>query len=291
MELVFLYCTKCGNQLNNEDKFCTKCGMNTNDNLKNNPLNKGNKDNTTLGLIFGIISLLMFWFPIIGIPFAIIAIVNGKKYKDNTGKNSGSIVMGIIGIVLSIIFVIIVSLFIYLAFNYVDSSDSNFQEVIDKYFDDDYYDNDDASFDISGYSWRGNDSSMLYLNSDKSYVWYLDDNVHDNNFYTGTYEVYVGRKAVNYIANDLREYGITYEEQMRLFNSGEYDIEDYYLIILNCTDVYLDGKVDYSAKGIIPYYGFYDDDSKSLSLINMKTSKSAGFTLNAKISSADDNTL
>ena len=45
MELVFLYCTKCGNKLNNEDKFCTKCGMSTNDNLENNTLNKTNKDN------------------------------------------------------------------------------------------------------------------------------------------------------------------------------------------------------------------------------------------------------
>lgn len=50
------------------------------------------------GTIFGVIALIAWIIPIVGLPISILAIVKGSKANE-----SGSVVMGSIGILLSLI--------------------------------------------------------------------------------------------------------------------------------------------------------------------------------------------
>lgn len=289
-----MYCEKCGNKLNQDCQYCQVCGSTIEE--KSNKFNKNNvekKPTDTLPIILSIISILTIWSPIVSIPCAILGIINGKKYQKENNKKSSSIIISVTSIILSIIIILLLLIFlIYFTKEHIES-DSLKKEInnIDNYFDDYYYDKYDTkeSFDITGYSWNGDDSSTLYLNNDKSYNWYMNDNNHDDNFYSGTYEVYTGLEAINYIANNLKEYGITKQDQWELFDTNDYEVEDYYLLILNCTTTYIDGSLKEHAAGSIPYYGFYDDYKESLSLINMKTSNKAVFYLNSDKNILKDN--
>ena len=284
-----MYCVKCGNKLNKNDKFCTKCGNSVVDNY-NIQINNNKNNNDNLSIILGIISLVTFWMPIVSIVCAIIAIVSGKKYKNSTNNSSSGVVLGVFGLVLSILTILFIIFMLMLAIFAVDNGEvieNKVHEYTDK-FDDkngDSYDKDDDSrekFTLNGIILQGTDKSVLYLNNDNTYSWYMNDSVHDDNYYSGTYSYYNGLEAVNYIIKNFSEYGLTYDKQMDLFEKGNYNIDDYYVLVLNCNDVVINGKSDDKSKGIIPYYGFYDDDEDTLSLVNMKTGNKANFTISGK---------
>lgn len=71
--------------------------------------------------------------------------------------------------------------------------------------------------EFTGNSFRASDGSVIYFEEEGSFVWYQDDSDHSDNYYSGTYDVYFGEEAEDYIVNDLAEYGVTEEE-----------LEDYY---------------------------------------------------------------
>ena len=99
------------------------------------------------------------------------------------------------------------------------------------------------------------------------------------------------KNAIKYIVSDLKEFGITEEEQRSMFKWGLNYIDDYYLIVFNCTGIYTNGKTDNTKLGIIPYYGFYDEDKKNLDMVDMKSGDRVGFTVNKKISGSSDNSF
>ncbi len=282
-----MYCTKCGNKLSKEDKFCTKCGNEINIDKVYSEYTDSNNTNS-LSIILGVFSLLMFWFPLVGIILGIGAIVLAKKYKKENDKSSGGLVLGIVGLVLSILVIIFIILgIIFFSFFVTNSGDlgNKVEEYIDRFgegfdFDrDDDKDKDDSKFSLEDNVWRGSDKSVLYLNKDNDYYWYMNDNVHDDNYFYGTYSVYNGLDAVNYIVSNFADYNFTYDKQMDLFGEGKYNLNNYYLLVLDCDKAFVNGKEDVSAKGIVPYYGFYDSDKESLSLVNMKSGNNANFSL------------
>ena len=71
--------------------------------------------------------------------------------------------------------------------------------------------------EFTGNSFRASDGSVIYFEEEGGFVWYQDDSDHSDNYYSGTYDVYFGEEAEDYIVNDLAEYGVTEEE-----------LEDYY---------------------------------------------------------------
>ena len=298
-----MYCTNCGNKLKDDENYCTNCGcevVNSDSNVTetvtftehenssskdNQPNNKGN-----LSLILGILACIFFWFPILSIPFMIVSFILGSQYKKETGKKSIGVILSIISLILFIVEIVIVIVGMFFWVSYLDeNTDYDWGDYPDYY--DYFHDNDQDEadfFDIKGYSWKGDDNSFLYLNQDNSYVWYQDDHDHQNNFYLGTFEVYNGNDAIEYITNHLAEYGITEKEQQDLFQNGKYDLEDYYLLILNCSKTMLNGQEQNFSNGSkVHYYGFYNEDTKRLDLINMNTGNKAGFTLKDKLNSID----
>ena len=118
------YCTKCGFQVNDEDKFCARCGApltDVNNPLPNNNQNplpnqevKPNNTKAILSLVFGCLSTLFLGlslfasllFGILTFGFAIPALVLGIKSRKNgcglAGMITSIVVLAIGGIVLII---------------------------------------------------------------------------------------------------------------------------------------------------------------------------------------------
>jgi len=279
-----MYCSNCGNPIQYEDSYCPSCGIKCQNKEKINPAPKGNENN--ISLITGIISFIFCWIPIISIPLAISAILLGRKYKKETGEKTAGSILGIISLVFSTLGFIFIFMIAVLFFNILDEETDNTQMLTDYLEQYEYYETE-ISFDISGYSWVGNDKSVIYLNKNKKYSWYQDDKNQTDNFYNGTYEYYTGTDAINYISTYLREYGVTEEEQKNLIERGEYQLKNYYLLILTCDKVVINGVEERPQNSIVYYYGFYNEKYKRLELVNMDTANKGVFTLRGKISNID----
>lgn len=289
-----MYCTNCGTKRKEEEKYCTNCGTklsgsNTPNTTTIPPIN----NNGTISLILGIISFVFLSIPPIATILAIISIILGRKFKKETGNRSAGTIIGIIGLILSFVEIIAI---IMLMVTFNEYTENGYQEIIpdnyyDNYYDEDYFDeyedNETESFDINGYSWIGIDKSVLYLNNNKTYIWYQDDQDHNNNFHSGTYEFYTGTDAITYIANNLPEYGLTKEVQENMIETKNYDSKDYYLLILNCNKSIIGNEEQNTTTNKIYYYGFYNEALKQLDLINMTTNTNAQFYIKNKIAQVD----
>lgn len=272
-----MYCKNCGTKLKEEENFCPNCGYQTTKPTTNNP----KKEN--IPLILGIIACIFFWIPIISLPLAIISIILGINYKKETGKKTIGTILGIISIILSIIEIVLVVLFCLFLVNKVEES-IDVEDAIEHFYDSIY---EEENIDIRGYSWQADDNSVLYLNQDKTYTWYQSDTEKTDNFYSGTYEFYTGNNAIIYIADNLKEYHITEEEQRNLIRREGYDLNDYYLIILNCDKMVKDSQEQIPNTRTIYYYGFYQENQKYLDLKNIANSTQVRFTLKEKITNID----
>ncbi len=97
-----MFCSKCGNKLNEEEKFCSKCGNEVNAvKTQNNNSMAQSSSHATTGLILGICSIIAWIIPLVGYPVTITGIVFSSKGLG--AKNNGK---AICGLVLSIIFLI-----------------------------------------------------------------------------------------------------------------------------------------------------------------------------------------
>lgn len=94
-----MFCSKCGNKLNEEEKFCSKCGNEVKPQNENNI--SQSSSHATTGLILGICSVIAWIIPLVGYPVTITGIVFSSKGLG--AKNNGK---AIVGLVLSIIFLI-----------------------------------------------------------------------------------------------------------------------------------------------------------------------------------------
>lgn len=274
-----MYCTSCGSKIEEGNRYCTNCGsVVVGSNVNNNNYSDNSKGNVSL--VFGILAFIFFWIPIFSAIFAIIGIVMGVKYKKETGDRAVGLIFSVIGLILSVIMVIGIVLFSTYFVSWVTNED-NVNYIIDEFTEEygEYFDDNSNIFDISGNDWLGDDGSLLQLDKGGSYSWYQDSNASGNSYFLGDYVYYNGYEAMNYIADNLGEYSIIREEQRNFFKLGDYDIEDYYLIILNCEKMVIGGVEQQPTVSKMYYYGFFDDDSKRLELINMNSGNEAGFTL------------
>ena len=125
-----------------------------------------------------------------------------------------------------------------------------------------------------GYKWIGNDNSALYLNEDKTFTWYVDDADKQDNYLQGTYEIYSGNKALEYVRNNLSMYGITEgSEKERI---AQYDmkfdnkaLKHYYILVLNKGKSVIKGEASFEVL-IVPYLGFYNSEEKYFDCIDME---------------------
>lgn len=275
-----MYCEKCGKKRSQDEFFCIECG---------NPYprinNKNNQNKTDTALILGIISCIFIPFFIISVPLSIASIIIRNKNKQPLSSSIPAIISLIVAII-EIVIVIFGSIYFY---NQVknDPNDDFFKE----YYDDYFYEEDDidSELNIRGYSYIGDDNSILSLNTNNEYIWYKDKETKNTNFYQGTYKILDGDEAISYIASNLEEYGLTEYNQYQNIISSNHSINQYYLIILNYEKIVIDGIEEQPTTLSSYFYGYYEEEDNYLDLTDISTNKKLGFTKKEAINQIDIN--
>lgn len=107
-----MYCKKCGNELDENEKFCSQCGSQVEDELgvENKeaivpaevPVEKRYSGKGIAGFVLSLVGLLVAALPcgILGVIFSSIAM---SKYNPETNKGKGLIIAGLIISILDII--------------------------------------------------------------------------------------------------------------------------------------------------------------------------------------------
>lgn len=123
-----MYCSKCGVENKNSNKYCYNCGNKLD--IKKSVTSSGYKETS---LVLGIICLISSVFlSIIGFIPGIISLVYGNKYKKESGSYGTGFVLSIIGMIISIIELILFILFFSLIINfgyYETTNDSNLENI------------------------------------------------------------------------------------------------------------------------------------------------------------------
>ena len=106
-----MYCSKCGTQNDENNNFCSKCGelLEKNNSVNNNYNENKSEKLGLVSLILGIISLITSLIFIISIPVGIIGLILGIKSKTKNGFSKAGIILSIIGISLTILFIIAIN--------------------------------------------------------------------------------------------------------------------------------------------------------------------------------------
>ena len=212
-----------------------------------------------------------------GLVLSIIGLISSSKKKQ---KGKG---MAIAGIIVSALFIVALAV-VFIAVASTDFDDFEYSYHYDNKDRDDEDDEDDDDdeddFDIKSLiidegSWiETNSESYLVFENKKEFKYYKDYDVLDDYYYEGTYKIYVGEDAVDYVVNDLSEYYVEEDELEDLFDRNDkYSEENFILIILNNDHCYIEGEdtpVDISSS---PYFGFFieDDGHYVLDIANMNS--------------------
>lgn len=110
---------------------------------------------------------------------------------------------------------------------------------------------------ITEYNWQASgDSSLIVCETDGSFRYYQSAEDLTNYYYEGTYEFYMGKKAVTYITTELSDYGVTREELEEVFDRNEeYDESNFIVFVLNNEACIIDGENQVESPYRTPYYG------------------------------------
>ena len=131
---------------------------------------------------------------------------------------------------------------------------------------------------VSNTTWVGSDDSEVVFTSNRI-NWYESADNHNDNYYSGKYKFYMGKKAVDYITKDLEEYGVTKAELERVFKSSdEFSESNFVVFDIRYDKFVLDGKEQEIARPLVPWFGFILEDNTFLYLVNMNTSSYYNFT-------------
>ena len=127
-----MYCSKCGVENKNSNKYCYNCGNKLD--INNSVTTSGNKETS---LVLGIICLISSVFlSIIGFIPGIISLVYGSKYKKESGSYGTGFILSIIGMIIGVLEMIgIILLFMFLINfgNYEETTDSTIENINNVY--------------------------------------------------------------------------------------------------------------------------------------------------------------
>lgn len=124
-----MYCAKCGKEMDDSAKFCPACGADAGVETAASPelpsyqapsygaassseSDQSQSSGSGVGaMVCGIIGLVLCWVPIIGLILSIVALALGAKGRktlplDKRGMATAGFVMGIIGMVIGIIYIV-----------------------------------------------------------------------------------------------------------------------------------------------------------------------------------------
>lgn len=123
---------------------------------------------------------------------------------------------------------------------------------------------DDA---ISGKTWSVEGSSIFYLREDGTCTVVFGQGEEEEFSDTGTYRVYRGISAINYVETELEELGLSEEEQVSSFDLQEESVNDYYCLVLFRDKDVQEGDNSVPLPTLF-YIGLYYEESSSLGMIS-----------------------
>jgi len=190
---------------------------------------------------------------------------NAKK----KGMSTGGLVAIVLCAISSISIIIILTIFLGLAFIGIIAENIDSNVVFNNSFFEEAVDVTDGFY---GKVFTLGDSSTLYLNDDGTYIWYKNNNIKNDNYFEGTFDVTAGDNAADTIVNELDSYGVTIEELNNFYGMNEgsgYIQENLICIVMTC-ETRIVNKVDVSeGNDTVAYMGFYNGDEYTLA--NMGT--------------------
>ena len=128
-----MYCSKCGVENKNSNKYCYNCGNKLN--IKNCVTSSGYKETS---LVLGVMCLISSIFlSIIGFIPGIISLVYGNKYKKESGNYGTGFVLSVIGMIIGILELIgIILLFMFVVnFGYYEATNDSTLENVNNVYD------------------------------------------------------------------------------------------------------------------------------------------------------------
>ena len=127
---------------------------------------------------------------------------------------------------------------------------------------------EEASKKVTKFQWIGN-GDLFIFQGDGEFYWYESSENLEDNYYHGTYIVYNGEKAIEYLD---KEQGFSRKDQEEKIASYQgVGVERYYCIILNAKMLILDGEAQSSFQHMMIYYGFHFEKENLLFLFNLST--------------------
>jgi len=132
---------------------------------------------------------------------------------------------------------------------------------------------------ISNHSWQAGDGSVAIFHKDGKFAWYREIEVKDDYYYSGTYKVYKGEKAIDFVAS-LTQYGITRKEQEDyIARQTGVTVNDYYCVEITIDSLIMDHQENVSEPWKNYFVGIYYEKEKVLDFINMNAADYVRFTL------------
>lgn len=172
-------------------------------------------------LVVGILSMTLCCVggSVMGIAGIILGVVALCRKESKFGLAIGGIVTSVFGVLIGI-YMLAVVIFAGAAYDEIKDMDEKeienwFQERLDALENEGVSGLNDLRPEVNivtnenpfmGHNFQCEDESVIYFNEDGTFLWYRDDSDHSDNYYTGTYEVYMGAEARSYITEDLAEY-------------------------------------------------------------------------------------
>lgn len=253
-------------------------------------------------MVLGILSLVLccVYGGFLGIPGLIFGIVSLTKKESGMGMAVAGIITSSIGMVYGILMVMATVLSIQYGTQWLDDEEL-LQRVGEMYGievvpesnaaaerverteeTEDTGDTEDMSEEdpFAGKSFVMGDESVIYFETDGTFIWYQNDEYHDDNYFVGTYDCYRAELAESYIVTYLGEYGVTEDELADLYkrneNSDLYADKNFTCLVLHNESAICDGEEQLKEPYDSNYMGFYMDGYYDA--VNMASGQYAAFT-------------
>lgn len=242
-------------------------------------LNNSAKTTKTTGWIaiasflLGIVSLILGWTVVIGIVCGVISIILGIIALAKKNKAIFPVLgmaMSLIGIIIAIAVLIVIPMLNKNVTQQLSDGIAKIESTI----------NEELYNSVVGKSWESKNNSLLILNTDGTFKYYKDKEDLTNYYYEGTYKLHIKEDAVQYIANDLADYGVTEQEEKDIFEKNKkYSVDNYLCLVLTNEKCIIDGENTIKETVVTPYFGFYYDSPRALDIANMATGTYVYFTI------------
>ena len=227
----------------------------------------------TAGFVLSLIGIFTVGLTsIFGLIFSVIGlIVSGKKKEGGKGKAIAGIIMSVIMIIL-VISVYVISFSSSLS-NYIDKAEAVAESVRSGSVDDDKDIDYVKMIEKNNWITMGDNSYMVFDKKNKSFTYYQSYLDTSDNYYSGTYHIYAGQDAFDYITEDLDELGVEKDELRQMINMNEeYEMDNLICICLDYDELIVDGERQDREPWTIHYYGFYltpEEDGETYNVLDV----------------------